>query len=117
MAHIPRQQLPRAKEAVRTPESPPEHCESSGRGRQPDVRVQEVRMRMQRGRASEAGGLKWRGRSTRSPRVQVWSSHSAFLGALQVWTSTAFLHSLQRTAQHQWNLHSHWVMRVTRVVS
>lgn len=49
--------------------------------------------------------------------VQVWSSHSAFLGALQVWTSTVFLHSLHRTAQHQWNLHSHWVTRVTRVVS
>jgi hypothetical protein len=49
--------------------------------------------------------------------VQVWSSHSAFLGALHVWTSTVFLHSLHRTAQHQWNLHSHWVTRVTRVVS
>lgn len=49
--------------------------------------------------------------------VQVWSSHSAFLGALHVWMSTVFLHSLHRTAQHQWNLHSHWVTRVTRVVS
>lgn len=49
--------------------------------------------------------------------VQVWSSHSAFFGALHVWTSTVFLHSLHRTAQHQWNLHSHWVTRVTRVVS
>lgn len=34
-----------------------------------------------------------------------------------MWTSTVFLHSLHRTAQHQWNLHSHWVTRVTRVVS
>lgn len=32
-------------------------------------------------------------------------------------TSTVSSHSLQRTAQHQWNLHSHLVMRVTRVVS
>lgn len=48
---------------------------------------------------------------------QVWSSHSARLGALHVCTSTVSSHSLQRTAQHQWNLHSHLVMRVTRVVS
>lgn len=48
---------------------------------------------------------------------QVWSNHSALLGALHVCTSTVSSHSLQRTAQHQWNLHSHLVTRVTRVVS
>lgn len=48
---------------------------------------------------------------------QVWSNHSARLGALHVCTSTVSSHSLQRTAQHQWNLHSHLVTRVTRVVS
>lgn len=48
---------------------------------------------------------------------QVWSNHSARFGALHVCTSTVSSHSLQRTAQHQWNLHSHLVMRVTRVVS
>jgi len=51
------------------------------------------------------------------PAPQVWSSHSARFGALHVCTSTVSSHSLQRTAQHQWNLHSHLVMRVTRVVS
>lgn len=49
--------------------------------------------------------------------LQVWSNHSARLGALHVCTSTVSSHSLQRTAQHQWNLHSHLVTRVTRVVS
>lgn len=48
---------------------------------------------------------------------QVWSNHSARFGALHVCTSTVSSHSLQRTAQHQWNLHSHLVTRVTRVVS
>lgn len=51
------------------------------------------------------------------PSPQVWSNHSARFGALHVCTSTVSSHSLQRTAQHQWNLHSHLVMRVTRVVS
>lgn len=42
---------------------------------------------------------------------------SAFLGALHVCTSRDSMQSWQRTAQHQWNLHSHLVIRVTREVS
>ena len=48
---------------------------------------------------------------------QVCSSHSARLGALQVCVSTASSQSLHSTAQHHLNLHSHLVMRFSRVVS
>lgn len=42
---------------------------------------------------------------------------SALLGALHVCTSKDSRQSWQRTAQHQWNLHSHLVIRVTWEVS
>lgn len=50
-------------------------------------------------------------------RSQVWSSHSARFGALHVCISTASSQSLHSTAQHHLNLHSHLVIRFTRVVS
>lgn len=47
----------------------------------------------------------------------VGAAQSALFGALHVCTSRASRQSWQRTAQHQWNLHSHLVIRVTRDVS
>lgn len=50
-------------------------------------------------------------------RLQVWSNHSARLGALHVCMSTASSQSLHSTAQHHLNLHSHLVICLTLVVS
>lgn len=47
----------------------------------------------------------------------VGAAQSGLFGALHVCTSRASRQSWQRTAQHQWNLHSHLVIRVTREVS
>ena len=47
----------------------------------------------------------------------VGAAHSGLFGALHVCTSRASTQSWQRTAQHQWNLHSHLVFRVMWEVS
>lgn len=47
----------------------------------------------------------------------VREAQPAALGALHVWMSTSSRQSWQRTAQHQWNLHSHLVILLTRNVS
>lgn len=47
----------------------------------------------------------------------VGAAQSGLFGALHVCTSRASTQSWQRTAQHQWNLHSHLVFRVMWEVS
>lgn len=49
--------------------------------------------------------------------LQVWSNHSALFGALHVCMSTASSQSLHSTAQHHLNLHSHFVICFTLMVS
>jgi len=58
------------------------------------------------GQRFEVGSLVWK-----VTEVQEWCGHD---WVLQVCTSTSSSQSLQWTAQHQWNLHSHLVVRLTR---